>query len=100
MVARKPKRRCTPPSPKPRTTPVTWLASTHGVSGYLFGLPHHAKHVLAQDLVNLLPRIAAVEELLRDVGIARHVFELLGHARDPVEVGPQPSVVDAGHLDD
>ena len=44
--------------------------------------------------------MSAIEQFLRDVRIARHVFELLRRAVDAVEVGAEADVIDAGHLDD
>src|SRR5262249_10335600 len=70
------------------------------IPGNLLRLPEGAEQVAAQHLVNVLLRVAAIEQFLRDVRKARDVFELLRHRVDAVEVRPQPDVIDPRGLDD
>src|SRR5262245_42335205 len=70
------------------------------VPRYILCLPQHAQRVPAQDLDDRLTVVATVEQLLRDVWIARHVFELARHRAHAVEVRAEADVIAAGDLDD
>ena len=56
----------------------------------------HAQQIAAEDLVDLLAVITAVEQFLRDIGIAGHVFELSRRHADAVVIRAESHVVDAG----
>ena len=50
-----------------------------------------AQGVAAENFVNRFPAVAAVEQFLRDVRIAGHVFELRGTMSMPSKSEPRPT---------
>src|SRR6516164_3105686 len=68
--------------------------------GNLFRLAKRPQQVAAQNLVNVLLGIAAVEQFLGDVRVAGNVLQLSGYSPDTVIIGAEADVVDPGHLDD
>src|SRR5262245_61726724 len=88
---------------RPTKKPARYCASADSLVGslrYLLRPAQHAQQVAAEDFQNILLTISTIEQFLRDIRITRHVFELLGHAIDAVEVGAESNVIDARYLDD
>src|ERR1700676_1307234 len=65
-----------------------------------FDLAKHAEQVATENLQDVRLAVSAIQQLLRYVRIARHVFELFRHRRNAVVVRTEADVIDAGYLDD
>src|SRR5437879_3013748 len=68
--------------------------------GHLLGLAKRTQEIAAQDFQNVLSLVSAIEQLLRDVRVTGHVFELLWNRADTVKIGAEPDVIHTGHFDD
>src|SRR5271157_2787699 len=67
--------------------------------GHVAGLAKHSQNIAAENLVHVGLGITAAQQLLGEPGVRGDVLQALRPARDAVEVGADPHVVDSRDLD-